>query len=123
MYLLAVWYLVFLAGGIAGAMVGLSFSESAFAPSMLLGMMASGHAAYQLSPFLFDTQEERRELVSEAEPWLGLPRSTRGSPSLRRLTEAAERVSQTARAVMEFPSDIARPSGGDPRSSPKHSLA
>src|SRR5712672_844487 len=121
MYLLAVWYLVFLAGGITGAMAGLSFSESAFAPSMLLGMMASGHVAYRLSPFLFRTQEEQRDLVSEAEPQLGLPPSMGGSPSLRRLAEATERVSQTARAVVEFPNDIARSRGGDPRRSPKHS--
>jgi hypothetical protein len=122
MYFLAVWYLVFLAGGIAGAMVGLSFSESAFAPSMLLGMMASGHAAYWLSPFLFGTQEERRELVSEAEPWPGSRRSAGGSPSLRRLTEAAERVSQTARVVMEFPS-VDRSCGVGPKPVRKHSLA
>jgi hypothetical protein len=122
MYLLAVWYMVFLPGGIVGAMIGLSFSEPAFAPSMLLGMLASGYTAYRISPFL-GTQEERRELVSEAEPWLGPRRSTGGSPSLRRLTEAAERVSQTARAVMEFPSDIDRSRGREPRPSPKHSLA
>jgi hypothetical protein len=122
MYLLAIWYLVFLAGGMAGAVVGLSFSESAFAPGMLLGMMASGHGAYRLSPFIFRTQEEWRDLVSEAEPWPGLPRSTGGSPSLRRLTEATERVSQTARAVVEFPNDIARSRGGDARRGPKHSL-
>jgi hypothetical protein len=122
MYFLAVWYLVFLAGGIAGAMVGLSFSESAFAPSVLLGMMASGHAAYWLSPFLFGTQEERRELVSEAEPWPGSPRSAGGNPSLRRLIEAAERVSQTARVVMEFPSvDGSR--GVGPKPVRNHSLA
>jgi hypothetical protein len=122
MYFLAVWYLVFLTGGIAGATVGLSFSESAFAPSMLLGMMASGHAAYWLSPFLFGTQEERRELVSETEPWPGSPRPAGGSPSLRRLLETAELVSQTARVVMEFPS-VDRSRGGGPKPVQKHSLA
>jgi hypothetical protein len=122
MYLLAVWYLVFLGGGIAGAMVGVSFSESAFAPSMLLGMMASGHAAYWLSPFLFGTQEERRELVSETEPWPGSHRSAGGSPSLRRLTEAAERVSQTARVVMDLP-NIDKSRGGGPKLVRKRSPA
>jgi len=104
MYLFAFWYAVFLAGGTAGALIGLNFSDSAFAPSLLLGMVASGYATYPLSHVLFATHE-RREHAAQAVTWPDLhevheirrlPRLTGGSPSLRRLAEAVDRLSQTA---------------------------
>jgi hypothetical protein len=104
MYWLAFWYAVFLAGAAFGAVTGLSFSESAFAPSMLLGMIASGYVGFRLSPLLFGPHE-RREQVSRTMPWLGvdeigetrrLPHLTARSPSLKPLAEAVERLSRTA---------------------------
>jgi hypothetical protein len=104
MYWLAFWYAVFLAGAAFGAVIGVSFSESAFAPSMLLGMIASGYVGFRLSPLLFGAHE-RREQVSRTMPSLGLneigetrrlPQLAARSPSLRRLAEAVERLSQTA---------------------------
>ena len=104
MYLFAFWYAVFLAGGTAGALIGLNFSDSAFAPSVLLGMVASGYVTYPLSHVLFAT-DEQREHAAPAATWPDLheihelrrlPRLTGGSPSLRRLAEAVDRLSQTA---------------------------
>jgi hypothetical protein len=118
MYLLAAWYFVLLAGGTVGAMIGLSFSESAFAPSMVLGMMASGHTAYRHLPFLFGMQEDRGEVGLEAEPGLGSTCATGGSPSLRRLAEATEQVSHSARAIVQFRSDKARARDENPSEGP-----
>jgi hypothetical protein len=104
MYLFAFWYAVFLAGGTAGALIGLNFGDSAFAPSLLLGMAASGYATYPLSQFLF-AADEQRERAAPAATWPDrreihetrrLPRLTGGGPSLRRLAEAVDRLSQTA---------------------------